>query len=232
MTLKYKKPEAYRMVSRSRKDIVDSITNITTQRTYHYDPYWLCFNVKCYDYDLSLENLLKLFKDQEGDHPGMHNADWLRNIKKRYDEVQEHLWDWGVEDSRRSFCDGDTQGDDMFNHLWDGTRLDLEYGFVGRSGGWLAIIEFEGYRFDRKMDSDLETVLMEMPFPTLQKLYQLVLMLKHDLRRSAVKSSIENNAAFNFFANACADIKQPEEVQLELFRTQQEIEEEILNVDN
>jgi hypothetical protein len=227
-----KKPEAYKMVARSRQDIVAAIISMTDQRTYHYDPYYLCFNVKLYDCDLSLKNLLKHFKDQEGDHLGMHNRDWLRQIKERYDEIGENtLYEWGIETARGSFVGSGRDGkpdDDMFNHLWDGTELDVDYAFVGRSGGWLAIAKFEGFSFDRRMDADLETELMEMEFSTLKKLYQLVLMLKHDLRQEAIKLEVEVNAAFDFFANACADIKQPDEVQPELFRTQEEIEEEVL----
>jgi len=221
-----KKPDAYRMVARSRADIVAAIIDLTEQRSYDYDPYYFCFNVKCYDVDMSLPNLLAKWREYEGDPAHTHNPEWLKNVKERYDETSEEtLCDWGFEDARAHFVGhGDGFKSDTFRTLYDGTEVDVEYGFVGRSGGWLAITKFEGVKYNQRLDAGLETELMDMDFPTLKRLYQLVLMLKHDTRRSAIKSEVEMQAAFNFFANACADIHEPNSVQGELFETASESE--------
>lgn len=226
--VRLKKPDAYKMVARSRQDIVNAILNMTTK----HDGQCLCFNVKIHNCDLSLENLLKLFKEQEGDHAGMYNEDWLTKIKDKYEEVKEELFYWAIEDAQRSFVSDRKDGqldDDTFTHLYNGTKLNVEYGFYGRSAGWLAIVRFEGYDFEyRKMNYDLEYTLQQMDFVALKKLYQLVLMLKHDLRDEVRTNVIETNAAFNFFANICGRIKQPETSQTELFRTKEEIVQEAL----
>lgn len=225
MTRKIQKPEAYKIVAKSRADIVAAIIGMTHQRTYDYDLYYLCFNVKLYKLDLSLENMLKKWREYEGDQPYTHNPEWLKAVKERFKEYEGHLWEWGVEEARQAFNETD-----CFSHLWDGTSLDVEYGFVGRSGGWLAIVEFEGCRFvgcrfDRRMmDSDLEFILKELDFGTLKKLYQLVLMLKHDTREEARTAEVEQQASCCFFANICNDIPQVDNIQQDVFRTNVEQE--------
>jgi hypothetical protein len=227
------------MRARSREGIINDIILLTNQRSYHYDPYWLCFNVKLYSLDFSLQNLLRLWREYEGDYPYTHNTDWLHGIKDKYDDVNEdHLWEWAVEDARSSFVSrsGEGQDDDMYNHLWDGTEVDVDYAFVGRCGGWLAITQFNGRYFDRRMENEqymysLEEQLSVMDWKDLKKLYQLILMIRHGTREDARKSEVEWQAAFNFFANVCNDLTDTDRYndrQLRLFDDQQETEEAIL----
>ena len=78
--------------------------------------------------------------------------------------------------------------------MWDGTELDVRFEFQGRSGGWLSLVEFEGFKFnDRDHGSDYWREVLEgtdeekaMDYKTLRNLYQLIVQLKHDLRREAV----------------------------------------------
>ena len=220
-----KKPEAYKMKTRSRAGMIAAIQQLAQRHDDHYDPYHLCFNVKCYTVDLELPDMLKRLRDEEGDPQYTHNPEWLRPVKEKFDEVEQYLYDWGVEDARRHFVDDGPYQSDSFRTLYDGTKVDVEYAFIGRSGGWLAVTKFEGYRFDER-GTDVESILDEMDTPTIKKLYQLLLMLKHDVRPEAVKNEIEYQATFNFFANACGDINKPEAIQGQLFET--ETEEEIL----
>lgn len=200
-----KKPEVYQTPLKKRSDIIAFLEDATHQR--HYDGHWhpLCFNVKIHTIDLSFDHLLKLWRENEGNPLYTHNEDWLKAAKEQYDESEESLFDWGIEDARRGFTDSDS-----YNHLWDGTKIDVEYSFEGRSGGWLSITKFDGYKISQREKFDFT----EMEYPTLRKLYQLVIMLKHDLKNP--EKEVEWQAAFNFFANACCDIPQPNAIQKKL----------------
>jgi len=213
------KPEAYKMKTRSRKGMIEAIIDMTERRSYH-NSYLLCFNVKCHDADLDLSNLLAKWRECEGNQPYTHNLTWLRAVKERYDQVKDQLFGWGIEDARMQFDEGN-----MFHTLYDGTELSVEYAFVGRSGGWLAITRFEEHPFNLK-GTNLEETLAEMEYNQLKELYQLILIIKDTTKRSKIKEEVEYQAAFNFFANACADIPQSNETQGLLFEAL--TEEEIL----
>ncbi|OYW72388.1 MAG: hypothetical protein B7Z37_25050 [Verrucomicrobia bacterium 12-59-8] len=214
MTTRLFKPPAYRMSARSREEIVQAIMSITTRHDYP-----LSFNVKVYDADLSLKNLLRHWREYEG-KSGTYDPRWLKEVASRYDQHEGSLFEWGLEGARRHFT-GDYE--DTFQMLWDGTELRVDYGFSGRGGGWLVILEFEGHRFAR-MQVTLQEYLTEMPWRDLKHLYQLCLMLHHDTAPDKRKSEVEHSAAFDFFANICNDIKQ-EAVQLDLFDTPEVIAE-------
>ena len=218
-----KKPDAYKMKTRSRAGMIAAIPTLAQRHYDNYDPYHLCFNVKCYSVDLDLPNMLAKWREYEGDPAYTHNPEWLKAVKERYDEHDEHLFDWGIEDARRHFVDDGPGQSDTFRTLWDGTEVDVEYAFIGRSGGWLAVTKFEGYRFDERGTS-LDEILEEMDTPTIKKLYQLLLMLKHDTRQEAVKNEVEHQAAFCFFANICSDITKSNHIQGQLFETETEAE--------
>lgn len=218
------KPPAYRMSARSRADIVAAIMSMSQKRAYDHHAYGLCFNVKVYTPDLSLKNLLRHWRNADGDSAYTHNPRWLKDVAERYAEHAGSLFEWGTEGACRYFTDDISS---TFRELWDGTKVSVEYGFAGRSGGWLVILEFEGYSFvDRGIDVDER--LMGMDYPTLRKLYQLILMLNHDLSRDKRDHEVEYQAAFCFFANICCDIYQEDAAQLDLFRTQEEIEQDAL----
>ena len=227
-----KKPDAYKMKARSRAGIVAEIVKLTEHRMCFNDPYYLCFNVKVYEsVDLSLPTLLNLWRNYEGDNLHTHNAEWLREVKEKFEEIgDQKLFDWGIEECRSSYIGRYHSGipeSDAVRTLWNGTELNVKYNFVGRSGGWLAIAEFEGLQLDRPQ-GDLENILNDTDFGTLQNLYQLVLQIKHDTRTEAILSEIAHQAAFQFFANACADITQPDTIQPHLFDNELETEEAIL----
>ncbi len=202
-----RKPDYYQTPLRSRRDIVGFIVNATHQR----DSAPFCFNVKVYGVNLEFEHLLDLYREYEGDPIFTHNDDWLKAAKEQFDESEEDLFDWGIEGARDLVTDSD-----CFNHLWDGTPVDVEYSFEGRSGGWLSLNRFDGVDFTTTTDEDYDTLLMEQDYAWLRRLYQLIVMLKHDLRREAVQAEVEHHAAFDLFVNACASIPQPNERQLKL----------------
>ncbi len=52
-----------------------------------------------------------------------------------------------------------------------------------------------------------------MGYPTLRKLYALVVMLGHDWTPEQASSEVENHAAFQFVENACSDIPRYDSIQ-------------------
>ena len=203
-------PEYYKAPLRKREDMIRYIFDATDQRGYDWHPHPFCFNVKVYRIDLEFDHLLKLYVEYEGKHRGQTDPDWLKAVREKYDEVKDHLWEYGQEDAARQFLDDDGQ-----KCLWDGTEFDVKYSFEGRSGGWLSVNKFEGYDFTDR-DGDIEGILEEMPYRTLRIFYKLIVQLKHDLATENVRHEVEWQAAFNFFANCCAGIPEPEDAQLEL----------------
>jgi hypothetical protein len=157
--------------------------------------------------NLGFNHLLEVWRNGEGQGElYTQNEEWLKAVRERYNETkQDTLWEWGVEDASRAFTDPDQV---TFRQLWNGTELDVEYSFQGRSCGWLSIDKFEGYDFTTA------TPLADMDWPSLRKLYQLVIMLKHDLANP--EKEVEYQAAFAFFENVCSDIPRPNEVQRKL----------------
>jgi hypothetical protein len=210
---KIKKPEEYKIPLRARSDIVEWIIDNTDQRTYHYTPYYLCFDVKCYNFDNSYETMWKRWKESGYSQEGEESPEWQQEARERYDNYEHLLFDWGLESARESFLDSC-----CFRMLWnDKSRRDIELEFVGRSGGWAAVTFFEGWPFDHRLsgrylsETDLRIQLEEeMPYQDLRDLYAYVRMLKHDLREEAVTTEVEHCAAFSFFGNICDDIEIPE----------------------
>jgi hypothetical protein len=202
--MKIKKPDYYKSPLRSRRAIMDYILLSTSHRYYSYKTYPLCFNVKLYKLNLEFDHLLEVWRNGEGaGQLYTQNEEWLKAVRERYNETKQYtLREWGVEDASRSFTDEDEA---TFRQLWDGTELDVEYSFQGRSCGWLSIDKFEGTDFTDA------TPLADMDWPSLRKLYQLVVMLKHDLENP--EKEVEYQAAFAFFENVCSDIPRPNEVQ-------------------
>lgn len=209
MSQKVRKPDAYKTPLRSRKDIIEKIISLTDQRSYDYAPHPFCFNVKAYNCDLDFDHLLELWRKNEGDEQYTHNPEWLEAAREKYDEVSEHLFEWGQEDACSLVTDSDA-----YNHLWNGEKVDVKYSFEGRGGGWISLNSFEGYDFTRRDNGHISTILNEMDFGVLRKLYQLIVMLHHDWANPG--HEIAWHAAYNFFANACSDIPKPDAIQLTL----------------
>jgi hypothetical protein len=52
-----------------------------------------------------------------------------------------------------------------------------------------------------------------MDYPTLRKLYALIVMLSHDLTPETAAAEVEYHAAFRFVEGACADIPRYDSIQ-------------------
>jgi hypothetical protein len=52
-----------------------------------------------------------------------------------------------------------------------------------------------------------------MDYPSLRKLYALVVMLRHDLTPKKASAEVEHHSAFSFVEVACADIPRYDSIQ-------------------
>jgi hypothetical protein len=211
---KIKRPACYAAPLRSRKAIVAFLTEHTSYYRNLSTCSPLAWNVKDYRSDLSFDNLTKVWRESGEygpDEVWLDSEDYLKAAREKYDEVKDDLWGWAIESAR------DHAKEDCGNRtLWDGTELQVEYGFYGRSGGWLLMTRFEGWNLTRYDRGDFEELLEDMPYGELRSLYQLVVQCDHDFRPEAVTAEIEHCAAFGFFVNICGDIPQPDALQLTL----------------
>lgn len=198
-----KTPEHYKAPLRSRRAILDFLLNRINRRFYDRRGFLFCFNVKCYSADLSFENLLSVAKEQDIEH--LNDVMFMHEARERFEKHENELFNWGVEDARRTFTGREADhyskpDDDGYNTLWDGTAVDVEFAFLGRSGGWLCLTHFEGTPLADEGD------INSLDYRTLRLLYRYIVMLKADLERSRASRRVEEAAAWAFFANVCGDV--------------------------
>lgn len=213
------------MSQHAQADKIAKICEWTTVRRDSAYKYPFCLNVKIYTEDLSYPNLLKHWREYAGDHAYTHNPEWIRATRTYHEENADSLWSWGLEDLRDNFTG---KYSDVYRMTPDGRTLDVTYEFIGRSGGWLSISQFEGIRLADYL-VDPEELLADMDANTFQDFYTLVHMLYtswHDEKARA--RALEAAAAFTFFANICSDVPRPVATQLDLFRSREVLEQEAL----
>jgi len=201
-------PQANATPLKKRADIAQFLMNRRGRYYRDFGHLQFCFCVKVYDADLSFDHLLDLHAKSGYAEGKVNDPCWVEEVRQRYAETdQDHLLEWAIEDSRRLVTDSD-----CFNHLHNGTPVEVEYSFVGRSGGWIALTKFEGIEmtdpeylrqvFEGSDDKSEPT----MSYQSLRRLYALVRMLEHDLTAEKAESEVEFQAAFNFYCNVCGDI--------------------------
>ncbi len=195
-----KKPDYYKCRLRSRKDIIEFILEATHQRWYDYRHYPLCFDVKLHALNLDFAHLLQIWMQTE---PGGNLSKAFVCAAYQFHQKHEgHLEEWAVDDARRSFVSEGGRRDgapetDTFQMTWDGKKFDVRYSFEGRSGGWLSINRFQHVKLST-CDNEIEEILFGMDFKDLRMLYQLVVMLVHDLKNP--EKEVEYQAAYAVFA--------------------------------
>lgn len=193
---KFKKPAYYRTPLRNPEKIRKYLLDYDNRPYESHDDALFAWNVKCYSVNMDFDHLLEVWIKDNGDEELAQNPEWLEKAKELYEEHEEHLFDWGIEGARNLVTDSD-----CYDHLWDGTPVNVEYGFAGRQGGWLVIEKFDGHRL--RNEEDLENLSDD----SLRELYALVRMLEHDITRKIAEGEVEHHAAFDFFENICNDIK-------------------------
>ena len=233
MPRKLKSPSYYRTPLRSRKDIADFLASVGG----YYSTYgrqgrsYFAFNVKCHGVRLDFEHLVETFRNAGYYADGetwLDNPEWIEQARAKHEEVERHLFDWGIEDADRLITDSD-----CYNYLFDGTKVEVEYTWMGRSGGYLGIRRFYGFDFSKDEDRDYwhevfkgnphrsgtsdwiewDRAYPTMDYSTLRKLYALVVMLAYDLTPEKASAEVEHHAAFRFVEGACGDITRYDSIQ-------------------
>lgn len=192
---KIKMPAYYRAPLKSRKAIIQFLDNERRQRSADYKRWLFTWNVKLYGLNLDFDHLLELYK-RESNHRKLTDNDWLSQAREIHGRKLESLEHWAIEDASMSVNDSD-----CFKMLWSGEELDVDYQFIGRSGGHIALTRFEGVEMSADNDP-----LDDMPMSDLRKLYRLVVMLDHDFTQAKACAEVEYQAAFILFENLCDDI--------------------------
>lgn len=201
-------PDAYTTPLKSRADIASYLLNRRGRYYRDYGHLLFVFNVKVYDPNLDFDHLLDLYCNSGYGEDKINDPAWSEDARQRHAETdQDDLFQWAIEDASRLVLESD-----CFTHLHDGTPVEAEYAFVGRSGGWIALTEFEGIKmtdpealrqvFEGKDEEGEPT----MSYQSLRRLYALVRLLEHDLTPDKAQAETEHQAAFNYFSNLCADI--------------------------
>ena len=233
MPRKMTTPGYYRTLLRSRSDIADYLASVGGYySTYgHHGRSYFAFNVKCHGVRLDFGHLIEVYRN--GGYYGdgetwLDNPEWLDQARERYEGGERHLFDRGMEDAARLITDSDG-----YNHLYDGTTVEVEYLWMGRSGGYVGIGEFEDFDFSKDEGRDYwnevfrgnphrsgtsdwlewDRTFPTMDYPTLRKLYALIVMLSHDWTPEKASSEVEHHAAFQFVEGACGDIPRYDSIQ-------------------
>ncbi len=233
MSQKLKTPSYYRTPLRSRRDIAAFLESICG----YFSTYgrqgrsYFAFNVKCHATRLDFDHLIEVYRnggDYGDGETWLDNPEWLEQARAKHEEVGDKLFDWGIENAARLITDSD-----CYTCLFDGTRVKVEYTWMGRSGGYLGIRRFYGFDFSMDEDRDYwkevfrgnphrsgtsdwiewDRTYPTMDYLTLCKLYALVVMLAYDLTPEKASSEVEHHAAFRFVEGTCADIPRYDSIQ-------------------
>ncbi len=201
-------PAAYTTPLKKRSDIASYLMNRRGRYYREHGHLQFVFDVKVYSPDLSFDHLFALHANSGYGEGKVNDPYWVEEARQRHAETdQDDLYQWAIEDAGRLVTDSD-----CFNHLFDGTPVDVEYAFVGRSGGWIGLTKFEGIemtdpeRLRDVFEGNDEEGEPTMSYQSLRRLYSLVRMLEHDMTQEKAQAEAEYQAAFGFFVNVCADI--------------------------
>lgn len=127
--------DKYQFTATTRAEKIDYILNRSSRSYDHgHSQYMWAWDVKVYP-DFSGDNLRKHIPEL---NPA-YDAKWDQYCENDNGSVFEHA----IEDARREFTEGDWcsyPGDD---------QGDWNFGFAGRSGGWLVLTEYRGKRMDQ-----------------------------------------------------------------------------------
>lgn len=231
----HKKPKSMRLPRQycSREGVAKLLLDDRTPRYYGGNNWLLCWDVKCHFVDLSYENLVERHlaaghRDRdEFMHTDYQNAlqkAFWEQLPERYDGLgNEGLWEWAIEGARDTFVDGDA-----FKTTWNGETLyEIEYGFYGRSGGWLVMESFNGVTLhtdsfvcmhdarDRwvelAVDEHIRVPAKEggMTWKAVRDLAEIVHTLNGYLTPQTVAEEVETAAAWVVFEQVLADVPSP-----------------------
>lgn len=179
---------------RTRKDMTDFILQSVKRR---HSPF--SFYVKMPHLDLSLKNLLAMYREKIAGETDHLSLDWLQKIATLYAETnKEYLYEDAVQRARQQWVGYENDGGpcEEMRTLPNGKEVKVRYEFQGRDSGWLAIAEFEGHRFG---NGSAEPELADMDFTTLRRFYQLISAINAELDSRGPERAVTYFAAWHFF---------------------------------
>lgn len=137
----------------------------TQRRWYPGDIYPICWNVKMLR-TVTFDEIFKSMAEQHyhGVNDALVSIPDAHLLRDKWSEVEAGAWDVIMEDMRTTFdpkhsdtmrcCSPKTYKRFSYTPAKSGELWDVEYKFVGRSGGWLALTEFEGAQLEH-IDAEL-----------------------------------------------------------------------------
>lgn len=147
------------MRRQSRKDMVDYITGIGGYSRSLRERWPITFNVGTYYVDFSWENvwafgIREFFSGQD-----LQDPEYIKQceaeVRELYEEYQDKLWSYGVEDA----CDS-VDNTDCYRTLPTGETAEASFVFEGRGGKHLCIEHFDRHGFIDKNPRDLYEEMM------------------------------------------------------------------------
>jgi hypothetical protein len=229
---KFKKPDYYKAPLKSRESIADYLVHGIGEPAWSTRQQYLscrqgdglfAFNVKCHCLDLSFDNLLKVWRERGDWEEHYDDPRWQAKAIKAYAKREERLFEWAIDEARE-----DVNDSDGYKMLWAGELLDVDFEFIGRSGGYASLKRFQRWDFSREDPAywyevfkgnphrkesdewyDWGREYSEMSYADLRNLYALIVQLEHDFRSEAVTEEVEYRAAFRLFASFLEGIEDP-----------------------
>lgn len=165
---------------------------------YGHDQWMFVWNVKAYP-NLDFEHLAQVHREAGNFLPPLDDALWWEGARAMYQKVQDNLLEWGIDDAQSAFTG--SLRHDCYRTLWDGTEVDTDFAFMGRSSGWLVLKKFEGYTLNE--DAFEEPDDTGMDFETLKKLAEMVVFINFSLEECPPDRRVEEAAAWVLFENCC-----------------------------
>ena len=160
------------------------------------------YDVKLHRLKTDFAHLAKLAK--ENGELASESPRYLAECEAIYNDNENSVWDTATEDAQN-----DVLEDVGYRMLWDGDAEAIaDWGFEGRSNGWLALKRFEGVELGA---FDAAELFAGSSFSFLRNLYRFLVQCNHDFRRP--ESEVEYKAAFSLFCNLCHNVKTDEEIE-------------------
>lgn len=165
----------YNFGLKSRRDIIDFLTEGGRHYYDRHGSYPLSWNIKVYRYD------------ETGNNNG--NPDYA------IDPALNDAWEAHLEE-KANYCSGETYGSQYFwraceeglSYFFDcdvtvypGDVVDCKFYALGRMGGHLCLAEWEGHDLARMGKDDFQEFLENLDYQRLRQLYRFVVCLDKDI---------------------------------------------------
>ena len=181
--------KALERVTVSRHVMIDYITD-TDSRSYHYTNYPLVWNVKAYpDLDLDLD-AFREWQKENSELSDLADAEKRGFVERAHKENEYELFQWGLDAARNTLDDSDALTATRFS----AEVFSVDATFVGRSGGYFALTNFDGVKLDGVSTDELKEILEEFDNLTLFRWTMYNVELTHCMTRKAATDEVQYQA--------------------------------------